>query len=358
TTGADAVTPLLKISDDGYWMISYNKGDSYSYITDLNNNNVSVYPATREIDIKLAKPELQIVISASQSSVEYGSNLKINYSFKNTGNTDFTNVRVYDTSGNQLLTVDSLPQKSATQTRSVTTGTLTASRSFKFRISGKDEKSGKEMTFYSNELNVEVKIDPNNINLEVAAVVDRNMLETPDEVNFTITVRNKSTFEVTDISVYSGVGNRTLVGSISRLAPDESREIKCTDYVNQTTAFNFIAIAKDAEGNDLEFPTSHLLWVEVESDIPIETPTSSPSPGESPTQTPIAGVTTPAPTPIPEKNSDKTSSGNQNIFTNTILYIFAVLVILMVVSGVVYVILWIIERRYQKKHKSLYNGLK
>ncbi|MBP8967563.1 MAG: hypothetical protein KBG33_09275 [Paludibacteraceae bacterium] len=40
TTGADAVTPLLKISDDGYWMISYNKGDSYSYITDLNNNNV------------------------------------------------------------------------------------------------------------------------------------------------------------------------------------------------------------------------------------------------------------------------------------------------------------------------------
>lgn len=39
-TGTDAVTPLLKVSSDGYWMVSYNNGNSYSYIKDLNNNNV------------------------------------------------------------------------------------------------------------------------------------------------------------------------------------------------------------------------------------------------------------------------------------------------------------------------------
>lgn len=40
TTGADAVTPLLKVSNDGFWMISYNKGGSFSYIIDSNENYV------------------------------------------------------------------------------------------------------------------------------------------------------------------------------------------------------------------------------------------------------------------------------------------------------------------------------
>lgn len=42
-SGTDGITPLLKISGDGYWMVSYDQGINYSYVTDSRGNLV---PAT------------------------------------------------------------------------------------------------------------------------------------------------------------------------------------------------------------------------------------------------------------------------------------------------------------------------
>lgn len=40
-SGKDAITPRLKISPDGYWMVSYDNGISYTYITDENGNPIT-----------------------------------------------------------------------------------------------------------------------------------------------------------------------------------------------------------------------------------------------------------------------------------------------------------------------------
>lgn len=39
--GAIGITPLLQVDADGYWMVSYDNGTSYSYVVDANGNNVS-----------------------------------------------------------------------------------------------------------------------------------------------------------------------------------------------------------------------------------------------------------------------------------------------------------------------------
>ncbi len=38
--GQDAVTPLLKVDSDGYWIVSYDKGNTYSALKDENGNAV------------------------------------------------------------------------------------------------------------------------------------------------------------------------------------------------------------------------------------------------------------------------------------------------------------------------------
>jgi hypothetical protein len=40
TTGTNGKTPVMKVSDAGYWMISYDGGASYSYVKDLSGNMV------------------------------------------------------------------------------------------------------------------------------------------------------------------------------------------------------------------------------------------------------------------------------------------------------------------------------
>ena len=40
SNGEDGNTPLLKVSSDGYWMVSYDNGSTYGYVKDENNNNV------------------------------------------------------------------------------------------------------------------------------------------------------------------------------------------------------------------------------------------------------------------------------------------------------------------------------
>ena len=39
-TGADAVTPIMKVSADGYWMVSYDRGITYEQVLDDNNNPI------------------------------------------------------------------------------------------------------------------------------------------------------------------------------------------------------------------------------------------------------------------------------------------------------------------------------
>ena len=40
TNGKNGVTPLLKVDNDGYWMVSYNNGSSYTYVLDSNGDKV------------------------------------------------------------------------------------------------------------------------------------------------------------------------------------------------------------------------------------------------------------------------------------------------------------------------------
>ncbi len=40
TTGESAMTPLLRVSSNGYWQVSYDGGKTYSYITDTNGNYI------------------------------------------------------------------------------------------------------------------------------------------------------------------------------------------------------------------------------------------------------------------------------------------------------------------------------
>jgi hypothetical protein len=40
-SGSNGITPLLKVDANGYWMVSYNNGVSYSYVVDTNGNYVS-----------------------------------------------------------------------------------------------------------------------------------------------------------------------------------------------------------------------------------------------------------------------------------------------------------------------------
>lgn len=40
TNGKNGVTPLLKIDNEGYWMVSYDDGVSYTYVLDSNGHKV------------------------------------------------------------------------------------------------------------------------------------------------------------------------------------------------------------------------------------------------------------------------------------------------------------------------------
>ncbi len=46
--GKDGVTPIVKIDSEGYWIVSYDNGDTYTTVTDNNDNPVSALGSTEE----------------------------------------------------------------------------------------------------------------------------------------------------------------------------------------------------------------------------------------------------------------------------------------------------------------------
>ena len=65
-SGTEAVTPLMKIDSDGYWIISYNNGQSYSRIIDDNGNFVKASGEDGDsifASVEISDDELRIVLT-------------------------------------------------------------------------------------------------------------------------------------------------------------------------------------------------------------------------------------------------------------------------------------------------------
>lgn len=66
TSGADAVTPLLKIDSDGFWIVSYNNGQSYSRIIDEYGKFVKASGKDGDSmfqSVNISEDELRIVLA-------------------------------------------------------------------------------------------------------------------------------------------------------------------------------------------------------------------------------------------------------------------------------------------------------
>jgi hypothetical protein len=141
---------------------------------------------------------------------------------------------------------------------------------------------------------------------------------------------------MSNIDVYLAMGEeRRKIATIAYLGRGASHTEDFAIFVGQTTSFQFIAVAKDKDGEERTFE-SNPVWVEVKSAVIVG---------------PDAPVVTPTPAPTQKPAEGLKEMVTNNTFFKTIVYIIVILIILLAVSGITYLVLYFKERKSNKKKK-------
>ena len=231
--------------------------------------------------VSLSTADVDVVLEASQSEVASGDEITLSCSITNTGNSNLKNIKVSDeTLGSDLFTSSSL--KTGIRKEFTKSVTLTETTKFRFVVTAEDA-DGNTYTFRSNSETVKVSgseetAPATEYGLEILATSDTLQLTQAGDVNFTITVNNKSDAAVAGVKVVDQDG---LVIKEFDILPVGENPFVYRASVTQTKQFNFYAVV---EGEDGEYRVASGPVEITVTDGAAASPTASIEPSPSATQ--------------------------------------------------------------------------
>ena len=274
--------------------------------------------------VSLLDAKVNVVLEASKSEVASGDEISLDCTITNAGNLDLTSITVSDdTLGSKLYTSSSL--KAGAKKSFSKSVTLTETTKFRFVVKAKGA-DGNSYTFNSNSETVKVTdaeaTEPAaNYDLEILASSDTLQLSQPGDVNFTITVNNKSDASVADVKV---VDQDDQIVKEFDILPVGENQFTYSASVTETKEFNFYAVI-DGENGEYRVASG-----------PVEITVA----GAEATATPVASVE-PSPTVTPAA-----SSGGS---LGSLMVALAVVGVLIIITAVVLVAMIVKDRKQRSQ---------
>ena len=228
--------------------------------------------------IKYGTMNLTATLSADKKGGVPGDTVKLTLKLKNSGKTDFTNVKVTDSTLGEVFSGETVRAGETLTLEKDLTVTETTDLQF---IVHAENSDGTAVDTATGRVHV-IATDPEKqVMLHVEAAADRSeVYKIPGGiVRFSITVRNESTVEVKNISIKAVEKEVYFFDSIPS---GESRTVTRDMEISQAGTFQFTANAKDELGQMLTFASNT---------IPIAYAPPTPEPTEAPLVTPPAPAT-------------------------------------------------------------------
>ena len=256
--------------------------------------------------IKYGTMDLTATLSADKKGGAPGDTVKLTLKLKNSGKTDFTNVLVTDETLVEVFTGETVPAGQTVSLEKDLTVTETTDLQFIVKAEGAE---GKTLETATGRVHV-VATDPTKqVVLSVEASADRTeVYKIPGGVvRFSITVRNESAVDVSNISVKAVDREVYFFDSIPS---GESRTVTRDMEITMPGTFQFTANAKDELGQVVTFASNT---------IPVAYAPPTPEPTEAPLVTPPA----PATVAMPQETQAPQWISQSEGIANTAKWIFA-----------------------------------
>ncbi len=211
---------------------------------------------TYEIDEKVityGEPAVLVKLASDTKGVLMNEIVKLTLEVENTGNIDYTDVRVTDPTLGDVFTNLTLPAgEKLTLEKEIP---LTQSTDYQFEVLATDN-SGTQNSFLSNVLSL-VAVDPAKA-LTLSLTLSANKTEvysTKDTVRFTATVANTSEADATNVKVYQA---NTEIASFESIPAGQSRTFTRDVTLSMAGKYQLRAEAADTLENTLMFESNIL----------------------------------------------------------------------------------------------------
>ncbi len=222
------------------------------------------------IELKMITADMSISASADNRVINSGEAVNFTVSVVNTGKATMNSFKIVDNSGNSIP----ISQSSLAAGKSTTvdySATFTESKSVSFTLTASDEE-GNSQSFTSNQISIEVGASPSPspspsatpLPTESAAEeetysslfapivdVDKTEMKEPDVVTFSITLKNSSNGDFTNIVI-----EEPTLGTIQELnvvPANEEMVIRKQVTVSQSTSYIFSVKATDPTGYEYTY---------------------------------------------------------------------------------------------------------
>ena len=224
--------------------------------------------------IKYGEVKLSATLTADKKGGAPGDTVKLTVKLKNSGTVDFTNVKLTDEKLGEVFTdVTVKAEETVTLEKDLT---ITETQDIQFTVSAEDA-TGEPVETATGRVNI-IATDPSQqIVLSLEAKADRAVVyEIPGKVRFTITVRNESAVDVSNIRIRAV---NTVINTFDTIPAGESRSFTREMAISMAGTFQFTASCQDQLSQTLTFASNPIR-------IDLERPT--PEPTEAPIVTPPA----------------------------------------------------------------------
>lgn len=258
---------------------------SYTFTTkmgtkDLTSKATITYKANGKTDtikkdaatIKYGEVKLTADLKADKKGAAVGDTLKLTLTLKNTGNTDYQNVKVTDPLLGEVFAGQTVPAgKSVTLDKEIT---VTETADYQFTITGQDG-GGQNVETATGRVSVKAVDPAQKIILTVEATADRDTIyQLPGTVKFNVSVTNSSSVDVKDVNVKAV---DVQLYNFPLILAGETREFTRDVSISMAGQYRFDAYVKNQLDETETFQSNV---------IPIAFAEPTPAPTEAPIITP------------------------------------------------------------------------
>lgn len=233
--------------------------------------------------IKYGEASLSASLSTSSKGVAENGVVTLTLSLKNTGNMDYSDIRVTDAALGDVFTNQEV--KAGKTLKLEKEVTIPATMDFQFNVTATDD-TGTEMSVATDTVTV-TAIDPANaLHLNVNAEADRTeVYEQPGQVRFTIQITNDSNVEAKNVAVSHG---STTLYTFDSIPAGESRTLSRDTALSMAGKYRFTVKAQDALEAESTFESNE---IQIAFSVPTPAP-ATPTPAPDPTPEPTFAAAT------------------------------------------------------------------
>ena len=247
--------------------------------------------------ITYGEASLTANLTSNVKGVVENGTVTLTLELKNTGNVDYSDLRVTDPSLGDVFTNQQLKAgESLTLEKEIT---VPATAEYQFTVTATDE-GGSEMSVVTEPLTVTAVAPEDALTLTVTATADRTeVFEQPGLVRFTLEIANTSQVDATDVVVSHG---DTQIYTFASIPAGETRTLSRDTALSMAGKFRFTVTAKDPLESTLTFESNEIqIAFSVPTPAPA-TPTPPPEPTPDPTFSPatVPPITDPSVGTVPK----------------------------------------------------------